>query len=624
MTFEAEAWFTIVIIGLVIAALMTNRISVDVAMVGGLTLLMVGDFIFGEVLGMNGVLSVPDAIAGFAHQAIMMIGALFVVAAGLQETGGMQIIAQRLLGRPKTILGAQLRLMAPVALLSGFMNNTPIVAMYLPIVGDWAKKLRISSSKLFMPLSFAAILGGKLTYIGTASNIVVMGLFIRLLSDPQEKQWLDSLGVTEPSSTVQFWGIAAIGVPTAVAGIVFIALTSKWLLPQRKPADPITLDARKYEVEMIVKPDSAIVGKTIEAAGLRHLPGLFLTQIERAGTVLSAVAPDQRIEANDRLAFVGVLESVVDLRKIRGLVPATDQVQKLASSGQPRMFVEAVVSHNSPLVGRTVRKSQFRTRYNAAIIAVHRNGEHINAKIGDIVLKPGDTLLLDTHAGFVDAYRNSDDFYLVSTVEDSRPIRHERAWLALGILAALIVMLTVTPISPVVAAFFCAMAMIATRCVTGTVARAAINWQVLIVIGCALGMGVALQQTGAADVIAHRILDLCARIGVSQNPHAMLFAMFILAAVFAQLITNNGAAVLMFPIMMATARELGVRPEPFVFCLMVAAGSNFMSPVAYQTNLMVYGPGRYRFMDYVKLGTPLTLLVAVIACAVAPLFFPFV
>ncbi len=621
MTFEA--WFTIVIIGLVIAALMTNRISVDVAMVGGLTLLMVGDFIFGEVLGRGGVLSVPDAIAGFAHQAIMMIGALFVVAAGLQETGGMQVIAQRLLGRPKTILGAQLRLMAPVALLSGFMNNTPIVAMYLPIVGDWAKKLRISPSKLFMPLSFAAILGGKLTYIGTASNIVVMGLFIRFLADPQERQWLDALGVTEPSSTVQFWGIAAIGVPTAAAGIVFIALTSKWLLPQRKPAEPVTLDARKYEVEMIVKPDSAIVGKTIEAAGLRHLPGLFLTQIERAGTVLWAVSPDQRIEADDRLAFVGVLESVVDLRKIRGLVPATDQVQKLAIGSQPRMFVEAVVSHNSPLVGRTVRKSKFRGRYNAAIIAVHRNGEHINAKIGDIVLKPGDTLLLDTHAGFVDAYRNSDDFYLVSTVEDSRPVRHERAWVALGILAALIVMLTVTPISPVVAAFLCAMAMITTRCVTGTVARAAINWQVLIVIGCALGMGVALQQTGAADVITHMILDLCARIGVSQNPHAMLFAMFMLAAVFAQLITNNGAAVLMFPIMMATARDLGVRPEPFVFCLMVAAGSSFMSPVAYQTNLMVYGPGRYRFMDYVKLGAPLTLIVAVIACTVAPLFFPF-
>lgn len=623
MTFAPEAWFTIVIIGLVIAALMTNRISVDVAMVGGLTLLMVGHFIFGEVLGMDGVLSVPDAIAGFAHQAIMMIGALFVVAAGLQETGGMQVIAQRLLGRPKTILGAQLRLMAPVALLSGFMNNTPIVAMYLPIVSDWAKKLRISPSKLFMPLSFAAILGGKLTYIGTASNIVVMGLFIRFLADPQERQWLDALGVTEPSSTVQFWGIAVIGVPTAVAGIVFIALTSKWLLPQRKPAEPVTLDARKYEVEMIVKPDSAIVGKTIEAAGLRHLPGLFLTQIERRGTVLWAVSPNQRIEADDRLAFVGVLESVVDLRKIRGLVPATDQVQKLAIGSQPRMFVEAVVSHNSPLVGRTVRKSKFRGRYNAAIIAVHRNGEHINAKIGDIVLKPGDTLLLDTHAGFVDAYRNSDDFYLVSTVEDSRPVRHERAWLALGILAALIVMLTVTSISPVIAAFLCAMAMITTRCVTGTVARAAINWQVLIVIGCALGMGVALQQTGAADVITHMILDLCARIGVSQNPHAMLFAMFMLAAVFAQLITNYGAAVLMFPIMMATARDLGVRPEPFVFCLMAAAGSSFMSPVAYQTNLMVYGPGRYRFMDYVKLGTPLTLIVAVIACTVAPLFFPF-
>ena len=187
----------------------------------------------------------------------------------------MEVIANRLFGRPKTILGAQLRLMAPVAVMSGFMNNTPIVAMYLPIVGDWAKKLKISPSKLYMPLSFAAVLGGKLTYIGTASNIVVMGLFLEMLVDPAQQQWLMTVGVTEMSPTVQFWGIAAIGIPTTIAGIALIAFLSRWLLPERKPASAITLDARKYEVEMIVKKDSPIVGKSIEQAGLRHLSGLF-------------------------------------------------------------------------------------------------------------------------------------------------------------------------------------------------------------------------------------------------------------------------------------------------------------------------------------------------------------
>ncbi|MHC4415777.1 MAG: SLC13 family permease [Planctomycetota bacterium] len=618
-----EAWFTVGTIGLVIVALITNRVSVDVAMVGGLTLLMAGDFVLGRLFDVGPILEVSNAIRGFAHPAVLMIGALFVVAAGLQETGGFESIAQRLLGRPKTIGGAQLRLMAPVAVMSAFMNNTPIVAMYLPIVNDWARQLRISPSKLFMPLSYAAILGGKITYIGTASNIVVMGLYVQFLGDPAARAWMNELNVGDLSPTVQFWGVAALGVPVSIAGIALILMTSRWLLPERRPAHAVTLDARRYQVEMIVKPNSPIVGKSIEQAGLRHLPGLYLTQIERGGHALPAVSPDERLQADDRLAFAGILESVVDLSKIRGLVPATDQVEKVTGDRRLRTFVEAVVSNNSPLVGRTVRKSQFRTVYNAAIIAVHRNGQHIRAKIGEIVLQPGDTLLLDTHAGFVNAYRNSGDFYLVSTVAGVRPIRHERAWLALVILAALVVMLTATPIPPLVAAFLCAMAMVGTRCVTGTIARNAINWQVLIVIGAALGMGEALRQTGAAADLAHTLLAACSDVGLGDNPQAILLAIFLLAAVFSQLITYNGAAAVMFPITMATARDLGVNPAPFVFVLMVAAGSSFMSPVGYQTNLMVYGAGGYRFLDYVRLGGPLTLLVAAVATAIAPLFFPF-
>ncbi len=618
-----EAWFTVGTIVLVILGLMTNRVSVDVAMVGGLTVLMVGDFAMGVIRDAHIWVAFPNAISGFAHPAIFMIGALFVVAAGLQETGGMEVIAQRLLGRPKTIAAAQLRMMTPVAIMSAFMNNTPIVAMYVPIVNDWARKLRISPSKLFMPLSFAAILGGKITYIGTASNIVVIGLYMTYWSIDENRSWMTALGVNELSDAARFWGIAVLGVPTAIAGIGLILLTSKWLLPARRPSSAVPLDARRYQVEMQVKADSPIVGKTIEDAGLRHLPGLYLTQIEREGDILPAVSPDERLHADDRLAFVGILESVVDLRKIRGLVPDTDQVEKVEADQRQRTLVEAVVSRNSPLAGRAVREARFRTVYNAAIIAVYRDGQHLHAKIGDIVLQPGDTLLLETHTGFLDAYRHSTDFYLVSTVEGTRPIRHERAWLALGILAALVVMLTTVPIEPVIAALVCAMAMVVTRCVTGTEARTAINWQVLMVIGAALGMGRALQDTGAAGAIAHSLLMLSSDIGIGGNPHATLFVMFLITAGFAQLITNNGAAVLMFPITMAAAKDLGVSPVPFVFCLMLAAGASFMSPVAYQTNLMVYGPGGYRFTDFVRLGAPLTLLVAIIASACAPLFFPF-
>ena len=618
-----EAWFTVGTIALVIAALITNKISVDVAMVGGLTLLMVGDFVLGEYFGGDPIVSVGEAIKGFAHPAVLMVGALFVVAAGLQETAGMEAIARKVLGRPRTVARAQWRLMAPVALMSGFMNNTPIVAMYLPIVTDWARKLKISPSKLFMPLSFASIMGGQITYIGTSSNIVVMGMYFTYWELAENRAWMTDLGATALSQTQRFWGVAAIGLPAAMVGLAYIVVASKWLLPERKPASEVIPDTRKYQAEMIVKPDSPIVGKSIEQAGLRHLPGLYLNQIEREGQVLRAVSPQERLQAGDRLYFAGILESVVDLRRIRGLEPATDQVEKVHGDRRQRTFVEAVVSRHSPLVGRTVRQARFRTVYNAAIIAVHRQGQHIKAKIGEIVLQPGDTLLLDTHASFVNAYRDTGDFFLVSPVEGVRPVRHERAWVALGILGALVVLLTLTPVPAVVATFFCAMAMVVTRCVTGTVARSAINWQVLLTIGAALGMGEFLTRTGAAAHISLGLIAFSGDVGLASHPRAMLLVIFLLGSLFAQLITNYGAAVLMFPIAMATVQDLGVNPEPFVFGLMVGVGSSFMSPIAYQTNLMIYGPGGYRFTDFMRLGAPLTLIVAIVATITAPIFFPF-
>ena len=608
-----EAWYTLGTIALILIAVASHRINIDTAMIGGLTVLLLGDALAG-----GGILPPSVGIAGFAHPSIIMIGALFVVAAGLRETGAMDAIANRLLGRPRTVARAQIRLMVPVAVMSAFMNNTPIVAMYLPIVGDWARKARISASKLYMPLSFAATLGGKCTLIGTSSNIVLMSLYLRAFSDPELGSWVSSM-VAEPGVQKQFWGVAVLGLPTTIAGILLIVLCSRRLLPERRASSDAARDSRRYQVEMIVQADAPIIGRSIEEAGLRHLPGLYLTKIERGGKVIHAVSPAERLEADDRLAFAGILDSVVDLRRIRGLVPATDQVEKVTALPQLRTLVEAVVSHNSPLVGQTVRSAKFRTKYNAAIIAVHRNGEVVNAKVGDIYLHAGDTLLLDTHDGFLSAYRGSDDFYLISQVEGSRPIRHDRATIALGVLALLVGMLTLTRIPPLVVALVCSGLMVLTRCVTGTVARTSVNWQVLLVIGAALGIGASLQETRAAEHLADGLLALCA----GFSPHAMLLVIFVTAAMFAQVVTNNGAAVLMFPITMSTARELGVSPEPFVFTLMIAAGSTYLSPVGYQTNLMVYGPGGYRFFDYARLGLPLTVAVAVICTVLAPIAFPF-
>ena len=353
-----EAWFTLAVLALVIAALVSNKMGMDLALLCGLILLMAA-----------GVVDLDAAISGFASQAVLMIAGLYVVAAGMRETGAVEIIANRLLGRPKSTTEAQLRLMAPVAVMSGFMNNTPIVAMCIPLVRDWARKLQISPSRLYMPLSFSAILGGRLTMIGTASNLVVIGLFQQYLST--DHAWLDAVGFEAPAEWVQFFGVGAIGLPCLVLGIAFIILVSPWLLPDRKPVDAVSLDAKTYQTEMIVEHDAPIIGQNIEAAGLRHLPGLYLTNIERGSQVLHAVGPTEILEAGDRLGFVGVLDSVKDLRKIRGLAAATNQTEKLEGSTGSRTLVEAVVSAHSPLVGRSIRESKFRTVYNAAIIAIH-------------------------------------------------------------------------------------------------------------------------------------------------------------------------------------------------------------------------------------------------------------
>ncbi len=604
-----DAWITLGTLVLVASFLVRSRIGPDLIMAGGLVLLMGGRVVDWDV-----------AMAGFANQALLMIGGLFVVAAGLKETGGIELIGRRLLGRPASLGIAQIRMMVPVAGMSAFMNTTPIVAMYLPMVSDWAKRLRISPSKLFMPLSFSGILGGQGTMIGTGSNLILMTLFVAFMQDPPE--WVTEMGVAPPSAALAFWGPAWLGVPVAVFGMAFIVIATKWLLPDRTPAGQQEVESRQYQVEMFVQKGASVAGKTIEEAGLRSLPGLYLHGIEREGRALVAVGPKEQLCVDDRLIFVGAVESVVDLRKIPGLVPQSEQLSKIQGPPLFRTLVEAVVSSQSPLVERTVRASRFRTKYNAVILAVHRGGKHITGKIGDIVLQRGDTLLLEADRDFIKANRHSSDFYLVSQVEDSRPPSHDKAVLSLAILGLLIFGLTTNLIGRVTIVWLCGLLMVATRCLSGPAARRAINLQVLIVIGSAMGIGAAVEESGLAAMISGGLIDAAGNLDL--GPRGTLLMVFIATSIAAQLMTNFAAAVIMFPIAMGAAAGMDASPYPFLFTMMVAAGCNFLTPITYQTNLMVYGPGGYKFLDYTRLGLPLTALAAIIAVVLAPIVFPFV
>jgi len=530
------------------------------------------------------------------------VAALFVVVAGLVQTGAMSMVTQPLLGHPKSIGIAQVRLLLPVAGLSAFLNNTPVVAMFMPVVDDLCKKAGISPSKLFLPLAYAATFGGVCTLIGTSTNLIVNGLLIK-----------ENEGVG-----MQMFDLAWVGVPCAVAGMVYLLTAGRWLLPDRQAVVSLAGDPRKYTVEMLVQAGGAIVGKSVEQAGLRQLPGLFLVEIDRDGEIMPAVAPTEKLVARDRLVFVGVVESVVDLTKIRGLVPATGQVFKLDSPRTERCLIEAVVSNRCPLIGKSIREAKFRSFYNAVVIAVGRGGHRIDEKIGDIVLQAGDTLLLEAHSEFAQLHRNSNDFFLVSDIEDSAPPRHERAWLALLILVAMIVAVTVGVMDMLTASLVAAACMMLVRCCTGGEARRSIDWSLLLVIAASLGMGRAIEMSGLAGQVAHGIIGLA-----GDQPWLVLLAVYAVTMLFTEMITNNAAAVLVFPVAKAAATALDVDFMPFVIAVTIAASCCFATPIGYQTNLMVFGPGGYRFTDYLRVGIPLNFIFMGIAVALIPSVFPF-
>jgi di/tricarboxylate transporter len=369
---------------------------------------------------------------------------------------------------------------------------------------------------------------------------------------------------------------------------------------------------------MLVQPASPLAGKSIEAAGLRHLPGLFLAEIEREGVVIPAVSPQEILHGGDRLLFVGNVESVVELQKIRGLAPATDEVFKLSAPRPQRCLIEAVVSNTCPFVGQTIRASRFRNHYNAVVVAVARNGERLHQKIGDIVLSPGDVLLVEAHPSFAEQQRSSRDFFLVSAVENSSPPHHEKALVATGLVAGLVILTALEILPVVVAAFLVAGLMILTRCVSVENARKSINWEVLLAIAAAFALGKALEASGSAKSVADGLLAYA-----GNSPWLALAIIYFTTVIVTELITNNAAAALMFPFAMATAKNLDVSPLPFLIAIMMAASAGFATPIGYQTNLMVYGPGGYRFSDYVKVGLPLDILIGIVTIGLTPLIFHF-
>ena len=592
MTLDFKMWYTLSLLIIMSVLLILDIIELEVLFFSILLLLLMGK-----------IITLEEAFAGFSNVGMLTIALLFVIAGALSNTGMLKQISPIILGKENTSISRKLlRLLFPVSIISAFINNTPVVAMFIPTIRSWTEKHHYAPSKYLIPLSYGAILGGMCTLIGTSTNLIIHGLMI--------DYGMEGLG---------FFEISKIGIPVAILGILFTSFLGHRLLPNRKePLIELGEHTREFVIELKVTPEYENIGKTIENAGLRRLKGLFLFQIERNGRKIAPAKPDEKILLDDRLFFTGVPKTILELQKIPGLQLTKDSHFNLKQYDSAEISTfECVVSPGSPLVGKTVRDSDFRSKYEAVIIAIHRHGERIAKKIGDISLRPGDTLLLLAGKNFYKKWYHSKDFYLIAVAETLPSKPQWRGYVSVGVFFMMII-LTVANILPLLsAAGLGVIILVLTRTANTGEVRRTIDWRVLIIIAMSLGIANAVKQSGLADVLAHIIV----RIGDHFGVLGVLTSIYFFTSIYTVVITNNAAAAMLFPIAVSAASAINADQRGFAIAIMIAASASFATPISYQTNLMVYGPGGYRFRDYLMIGAPLQLGMGVIAIALIYYFY---
>lgn len=569
-----------------------------------------------------GVIGPEEAFAGFSNTAVISIAALIALASGLRRCGVLDWLGQLLLGPAKTAPSAVLRLALALVPASAFLLNTAVVAMMAPMLVDWCRRNRVSASRVMMPLSFLTILGGVCTLVGTSTTLVVNA---KLQSIPTSTE-----SAAADLAPLGMFEIGSVGLPCAIVGAAYLLVIGQRLLPKRTDVvEDFGGQTREYLVEMIVEGHCAFVGKTVEEAGLRNLPGLFLGEIGRGDEILSPVARHDRIFSGDRLVFSGVVSTIIDLEKTTGLVPATDTEEHVSLRQQrARQLTEVVLSPACPLLGQAVRDANFRRHYGAAILAVHRNGERLERKIGDIELQAGDTLLLQARGDFVERWGQSRDFYLVSAISGYQPHRASRLPLALGIFVALLAWLvgssllgftSASPLgNPAALAILAVLLFVLTGCMSMSDVRSSVDLRLLLAIAGALGLATALEKSQAASMIANAVVG-----SVGDNPYVLLACCWILTSIMTEMLTNNAVAALMLPIAINLAHNNDYQARPFIMAVALAASLSFITPVGYQTNLMVMGPGGYRPSDFARVGLPLSLTVGTVGIFLIPWIWPF-
>ena len=576
--FNLYAWITIItVLGMFTTLLLTKAVG---------------------VLYVTGVLDAKEAFSGFSSTSVVVVGVLFVVVAGLMHTGVLQWIVRHLLGQPNSYGKAVVRLMLPVAGLSSFLSNTTVVAMFVGIVKMWSKKLGVSPSKLLIPLSYASGMGGVCTLIGTPPNLIISGLYA-----DKTGETMNVLATTIPGLFCLFIGVLSV-------------IAMRKLLPERKAPESAFEATSEYTVELLVPSDNKYIGEKLGTAGLFHVNGGALIEIYHFDDEPSSVSEDEYLMGGDRLVYAGQIDEILELKKSHGLVSADHHIFSMKEMDGKRQLRTAFVTFGSSLIGKTIGGSTFEKDNNMTLVAVARCGNRINEVPRHVVLKAGDTLLLECPP-HLDV--NSEKISSLLHFFDSDQVVNicPKTLVSTIIMIAMVALSALNVMPLLQCAFIAAAAMLVLGCCNVEQAMKSINWDIIMVFAGSVVLGVAIQKTGIAERLALDILDVC-----GTNPIIVMTAICLVGTFITEFISNTAAGAMFFPIMYEAAEELGYEPYPFLIALMVSVSSSFATPIGSPTHMLVYGPGGYRFSDFMRIGLLMNIIILAANIFIVNIIYP--
>ena len=586
---SAYAWITLVTIISIFVVLARTRMPAEVVFLGALTVLLV-----------TGVVTEEEGMAGFGSEPVVIHAAFFVIIAGLLQSGVLYWLTRHLLGTPHTYNDALRRLMMPIAVLSALLNSVNVVALFIDAVKIWARKLDVSSSKLLLPLSYAATLGGMCTLLGNSSNLVVAGLY---LSSTNE-----SLNVFAPLVP---------GAIVATVGLLMVILLQKYM-PDRESPEQSFETTSDYTVELLVPTDNPAVGQGVEEAGLYDVKGGSLVEIVRFDKeIITPVPREEWILGGDRLIYAGQINEILELKRTHGLAAADHHVWSIDDIDKKRKMRTAYVTFGSELIGISMTESDFEQRNNVALVAVARQGKRVEGQPREIRLQAGDTLLLECPPK--DDEKLERDNHRCLTFFDSHFVPQiGRRTVTAAIILIIMFIVSYFHVIPLMAVtMLAAGAMIAFGCCRKNEVVKYIEWDLLLILGSTVVFSVAITKTGIANAIATGVLDVC-----GSNPYVVLAVMCILASVVSEFVSDVGASAVFFPIMYHQAILLGCDPMPFVMSLMISVTISFASPIGSSTHMLIYGPGAFHFTDFARLGAIMHIVLLTVAIVSVCMVYP--